>query len=110
MYRTVQKFELMLKIDIFFQVFLLIGVAIITNKTSFRVICSIMAFLMAGSLVLSRIAITRESHWMMSVFLTLQLILFACDAYSLVGLCQYSGPDLWYIGVVYGLYLTISES
>jgi hypothetical protein len=102
MYHAVQKFELVLKIDIFFQVFLLIGVAIITEKTSFRVVCIIMTFLMASSLVFSRIAITRESHWMMGIFLFLQLMLFACDVYSMVGLFQYPSTDLWYIGIVYG--------
>jgi hypothetical protein len=102
MYHNVQRFALLLKVDIFFQVFLLIGTAIIAQTTSFQIVCIIMSILIAGSLVLSRIAITRESHWMMGVFLLLQLFLFACDAYILVGLFDYAFSDLWFAGIVYG--------
>jgi uncharacterized membrane protein len=105
MYHSVQWFALWLKIDIFFEVVLLIGTAIVTNQTSFRVICIIMAILVAMSLVFSRIAITKESKWMMFVFLFLQITLLSCNIYSLVGLFQYATTDLWYIGIVYGAYL-----
>jgi lysylphosphatidylglycerol synthetase-like protein (DUF2156 family) len=102
MYHNVQWFALLLKIDIFFEVVLLICTAIVTNRTIFRIICIIMAILVAVSLIFSRVAITKESNWMMIVFLLLQIALFSSNLYSLVGLFEYSPQDLWFTGIVYG--------
>lgn len=100
MYHNVQWFALVLKVDIFFQVVLLIGVTIITQRVIFRIITSTMSVLIAAGLLLSRIAITRESHWMMCIFLLLQLLLLACNAYCMIGLLAYE--DLWNVGIAYG--------
>ncbi|KAG2211429.1 hypothetical protein INT46_004717 [Mucor plumbeus] len=101
MYHNVQWFALWLKIDIYFEIVLLISTAIVTKRIGFQVICIIMALLVSISLIFSRIAITKESNWMMFVFLFLQIVLLACNVYSLVGLFEYSTADLWFTGIVY---------
>lgn len=99
MYHCVQCFALVLKINIFFQVLFLISTSIITHNYVFRIITAVMSGIIMISIVFSRISITRESHWMMCIFLAFQLILLICIAYCIVGLFQYS--DLWTIGMVY---------
>lgn len=104
MYHNVQWFALLLKIDIFFQVFLLVGVAIIsTTRLSIFVFSIIMCLAMPCSMVLSRYAITKESRWMMLIFILFQLIMFSSVVYFLVGLFQFPADDLWFAGIVYGL-------
>jgi hypothetical protein len=105
MYHNVQWFALWLKIDIYFEIVLLISTAIVTKRIGFQVICIIMALLVSISLIFSRIAITKESNWMMFVFLFLQIVLLACNVYSLVGLFEYSTADLWFTGIVYGKFM-----
>lgn len=103
MYHKVQWFALLLKIDIFFQVFLLVGVAIIsTTRLSIFIFSIIMCIAMPCSMVLSRYAITKESHWMMLVFILFQLIMFSSVIYFLAGLFQFPADDLWFAGIVYG--------
>lgn len=102
MYRDVQWFALLLKIDIFFEVVLLICAAVVTTLIGFRIICIVMATLAAASLIFGRIAVSKESNWMMYVFQFLQLVLFTCFVYSLVGLLKYSNQNLWFTGIVYG--------
>ncbi|KAK4515744.1 uncharacterized protein ATC70_010697 [Mucor velutinosus] len=101
MYHTVQWFALWLKIDIYFEVVLLICTAIVTKRLVFQIICIVMVLLVSLSLIFSRIAITKESNWMMFVFLFLQMVLLACNTYSLIGLFEYSTVDLWFTGIVY---------
>ncbi|CAO3642408.1 unnamed protein product [Mucor hiemalis] len=104
MYHNVQWFALLLKIDIFFQVFLLVGVAIISvARLPVFTFSIIMCTIMPCSMILSRFAITKESHWMMLIFILFQLILFGSVAYFLVGLFQFPADDLWFAGIVYGL-------
>lgn len=100
MYHNVQRFALVLKVDIFFQVVLLIGVAIITQRLFFRIVTIVLAVSIAVGLILSRIAITRENHWLVYIFLSLQLAILGCNIYCIVGLIQYD--NLWNIGLVYG--------
>jgi len=102
MYHAVQCFALWLKIDIYFQIVLLICTAIVTKRLAFQIICIVMVLLVSASLVFSRIAITKESNWMMFVFLFLQMVLLACNVYSLIGLFEYSVADLWFTGIIYG--------
>lgn len=102
MYQSVQWFALLLKIDIFFQVFLLLGAAIVSDTLPFRLFTIFMAIFIASSMVLSRIAITRESSWMMLIFIALQVVLLGSDIYTLIGLFQYPPLDLWFAGIVYG--------
>ncbi|KAG2211647.1 hypothetical protein INT47_008744, partial [Mucor saturninus] len=99
MYHNVQRFALVLKVDIFFQVMLLIGVAIITGHLIFCILALVLAVLIAVGLFISRIAITRESRWLMYMFLSLQLALLACNIYCIIGLFDYD--DLWNIGIIY---------
>lgn len=102
MYHDVQRFALVLKVDIFFQIFLLIGAVIVTQRSVFRILAIVLCVFLAIGLMISRIAITRESHWMMGIFLLLQGLLLACSIYCFVGLFEYPLADVWYIGVVYG--------
>lgn len=102
MYHAVQCFALWLKIDIYFQIVLLICTAIVTKRLAFQIICIVMVLLVSASLVFSRISITKESNWMMFVFLFLQMVLLACNVYSLIGLFEYSVADLWFTGIIYG--------
>ncbi|KAI9273440.1 hypothetical protein EDC94DRAFT_194882 [Helicostylum pulchrum] len=101
LYHDVQRFALILKVDIFFQVFLLIGTTIISQKIEFVVISVALSILLAIGLMFARVAVSRESRWMMAVFLLLQTFLLACDVYCFIGLFQYPLTDIWYIGVVY---------
>ncbi|KAL9560102.1 hypothetical protein PS6_000436 [Mucor atramentarius] len=101
MYHAVQCFALWLKIDIYFEIVLLICTAIVTKRLAFQIICIVMVLLVSASLVFSRIAITKESNWMMFVFLFLQMVLLACNVYSLIGLFEYSVADLWFTGIIY---------
>ncbi|GAA5796909.1 hypothetical protein HPULCUR_002287 [Helicostylum pulchrum] len=101
LYHDVQRFALILKVDIFFQVFLLIGTTIISQKIEFVVISVALSILLAIGLMFARVAVSRESRWMMAVFLLLQAFLLACDVYCFIGLFQYPLTDIWYIGVVY---------
>lgn len=102
LYHDVQRFALILKVNIFFQVFLLIGTTIISQKIVFVVISVALSILLAIGLMFARVAISRESRWMMAVFLLLQAFLLACDIYCFIGLFEYPLTDIWYIGVVYG--------
>lgn len=99
MYHNVQRFALVLKVDIFFQVILLICVAIITRHLIFCIITLVLAVLIAVGLFISRIAITRENRWLMYIFLFLQLGLLASNIYCIIGLFDYK--DLWNIGIIY---------
>lgn len=108
MYHNVQWFALWLKIDIYFEIVLLICTAIVTKRIGFQIICIIMALLVSISSIFSRIAITKESNWMMFVFLFLQMILSACNVYSLVSLFEYSTADLWFTGIIYGKFLLLT--
>ncbi|KAL9556755.1 hypothetical protein MBANPS3_001736 [Mucor bainieri] len=101
MYHTVQCFALWLKIDIYFEIVLLICTAIATKRLAFQIICIVMVLLVSLSLIFSRIAITKESNWMMFVFLFLQVMLLSCNVYSLIGLFEYSTADLWFTGIIY---------
>lgn len=102
MYHTVQCFALWLKIDIYFEIVLLICTAIATKRLAFQIICIVMVLLVSLSLIFSRIAITKESNWMLFIFLFLQIMLLACNVYSLIGLFEYSTADLWFTGIIYG--------
>ncbi|OAD03702.1 hypothetical protein MUCCIDRAFT_163257 [Mucor lusitanicus CBS 277.49] len=101
MYHTVQCFALWLKIDIYFEIVLLICTAIATKRLAFQIICIVMVLLVSLSLIFSRIAITKESNWMLFIFLFLQIMLLACNVYSLIGLFEYSTADLWFTGIIY---------
>ncbi|GAA5806765.1 hypothetical protein MFLAVUS_000113 [Mucor flavus] len=101
LYHDVQRFALILKVNIFFQLFLLIGTTIISRKIAFVVISVAFSILLAIGLMFARVAISRESRWMMSVFLLLQVFLLACDIYCFIGLFEYPLTDIWHIGVVY---------
>ncbi|KAG2236072.1 hypothetical protein INT48_006088, partial [Thamnidium elegans] len=101
LYHDVQRFALILKVDIFFQVFLLIGTTIISQNIIFVIISVALSVLLAIGLMFARVAISRESRWMMAVFLLLQVFLLACDIYCFLGLFQYPLTEIWYIGVVY---------
>lgn len=100
MFYKVQWLEFWLKVDIFFELVLIVFVAAITTNLVFRILCIIMAFFIAIGLVMARIAISYESQWMMFGFLFLQLLLFLCNVYSLFGLFLYS--DKWFTGIIFG--------
>ncbi|KAI8638936.1 hypothetical protein BD408DRAFT_422324 [Parasitella parasitica] len=101
MYQNVQWFALWLKIDIYFEIVLLIFTTVVSKRLGFQIICIIMTILVSVSLIFARFAITRESNWMMFAFLFLQVMLLVCNIYSLVGLFEYSAVDLWFTGIVY---------
>ncbi|KAI9344748.1 hypothetical protein BD770DRAFT_397419 [Pilaira anomala] len=100
-YHSVQKFALILKIDIFFQIFFMVSVVAIANELIFIFICIGLAVMLSIGLILSRVAITRESNWLMAIFLLLQVLLLVCDIYCMVGLFRYPWDAVWYIGVGY---------
>ncbi|KAI8076680.1 uncharacterized protein B0P05DRAFT_135377 [Gilbertella persicaria] len=101
MYNIVQWFALLLKIDIFFEVFIMICTAIVTSAFNYRILCCIMVPVLIVSLILARIAITKENHGMMFIFLFSQVILFAMNIYSSIELLRYSPENQWFAGISY---------
>ncbi|KAI8886482.1 hypothetical protein K501DRAFT_269837 [Backusella circina FSU 941] len=69
MYHEAQWFTLSLKIDMFFQATLLICAATASRFVYAIVICALLAVVNIFSLLISRLAIAKESHWMILVML-----------------------------------------
>lgn len=102
MFYKVQWLEFWLKVDIFFELVLIIFVSIITTDAIFQILCIVMTLFVAMGLILARIAISYESQWMMFTFLFIQLLLFLCNVYSLFGLLSYSEKERWFTGIIFG--------
>jgi hypothetical protein len=100
MYHEAQWFTLSLKIDMFFQAILLICGAIASNFVYTHVICALLTVVNILSLLISRLAIAKESHWMMYIFLFSQFLLLCWVIFSLAMLFKY--PTVWATGVIYG--------
>ncbi|KAI8375798.1 hypothetical protein BD560DRAFT_391930 [Blakeslea trispora] len=101
MYNVVQWFALMLKIDTFFEI-VLMGCATVAAKTIYyRVLGCSMILLLTFALVLARIAITKESRWMMCLFLGIQICLLALNILLLADLLDNSIEMQWFAGIGY---------
>ncbi|KAI8368021.1 hypothetical protein EDC96DRAFT_506080 [Choanephora cucurbitarum] len=103
MYNTVQWFALMLKIDTFFEVVLMGCTAIAIRSTTYRVIGGTMVVVLTLALIMARVAITRESRWMMCFFLVTQVGLLAINIFILTELLGASQEMQWFAGIGYVL-------
>ncbi|KAI9248205.1 hypothetical protein BDA99DRAFT_564822 [Phascolomyces articulosus] len=100
MYYTVQCFTLMIKIDIFFEVLLLVFYAVCANMNkSLWGAATALAILSLISLFVGRKAIADEKHWMMSLFSLFQgAIIFV----NLAVMVVVTDPtDVWYTLSIY---------
>ncbi|OBZ87801.1 hypothetical protein A0J61_04150 [Choanephora cucurbitarum] len=101
MYNTVQWFALMLKINTFFEVVLMGCAAIATSLTIYRVIGGTMVVVLTFALIMARVAITKESRWMMCFFLVTQIGLLAINIFILTELLDASQEMQWFAGIAY---------
>ncbi|KAI8146621.1 hypothetical protein BJV82DRAFT_599208 [Fennellomyces sp. T-0311] len=100
MYYTVQCFTLMIKIDIFFEVLLLVFYAVCANiNTALWAAATVLAILCVFALFIGRMAISEERHWMMSLFSLFQgAIIFV----NLAVMVMITDPaDVWYTLSIY---------
>ncbi|KAI9322881.1 hypothetical protein BX666DRAFT_1899193 [Dichotomocladium elegans] len=101
MYYRVQCFELLIKINLFFEVLLITFFAVITSLVDIDLTigAAILAFLTLAMLMFARLGITYEAHWMMTVFFlfTVFIILVTLSILVLVT----DSEDPWYTMCIY---------
>lgn len=93
MYKTAQWFSLLLKIDVFFEVTFIFIVLFTkyywyyngnlesTTTSYVSYMYTAIAVFLTLSLPLAREAISRESHWLISIFLSIQFIFLGFISY-----------------------------
>ncbi|KAG2223410.1 hypothetical protein INT45_001716, partial [Circinella minor] len=101
MYYTVQCFTLMIKIDIFFEVLLLVFYAVCANQVkALWIAATVLTLICLITLLLGREAIAKEKHWMMSLFSLFQggIIFINLGVMAMVT----DTKDVWYTLSIYG--------
>ncbi|KAI8344353.1 hypothetical protein BC941DRAFT_408430 [Chlamydoabsidia padenii] len=97
MYFTVSCFSLILKIDTFFQVFIMVFYTVLgaTDDDPLSWVPGVMALLCLFGLFLARNAVSDESHWKMALFLVIQVAFIGVNGWMLYK--HTFNTDPWFI-------------
>ncbi|KAI8990295.1 hypothetical protein BDB01DRAFT_503563 [Pilobolus umbonatus] len=98
-YKNVQRFTMMVKLNIFFELGLLTVGTVLTNNTVARIIGAILIFLLTASLMLSCYGVSIESNNIIIGFITCQVLVMAGNICALVFVTTAKG--IWAFFVLY---------